>query len=96
MMVGRGCKGVMEGRGECGGGEEEQVDQQKSYTYTQIIVSHLTSSLIAERRSILCRQRDALSSVTGSMRIPDSPERTERVCALAHELLTQVGIVDAS
>ena len=38
-----------------------------------VLVSNVTSSLTADRRSILCRHLMALSSFTGSTRIPDNP-----------------------
>ena len=61
----------------CGVHMEEEVCV-KGRQGRRLISSHCpTSSLTAERRSIRCRQRDALSSVTGSTRIPDNPERTE-------------------
>ena len=52
---------------------------------------YLTSSLTAERRSIRWRQRDALSSVTGSTRIPDNPDRTDtRISTIVTALLKSV------
>lgn len=55
--------------------------------------SSMLSNMIVrvERRSIHWRQRDALSSVTGSTRIPDNPDRTDtRISTIVTALLKSV------
>ena len=62
-----------------------------SLPYPLHLSDYLTSSLTAERRSIRWRQRDTLSSVTGSTRIPDNPDRTDtRISTIVTALLKSV------